>query len=112
MAVSKNNRRKGKKRAKPHGSSAHQAEEKQVSKYGTFDWFNMTGLALMLMGFLGAMFTEYGVIFYPATFVGAGMGLIKTKWDTRQHKVTVVSYIIYCIAVAVMWIGMLTGTIL
>ncbi len=111
MAVSKNNRRKGKKRTKAHASPVRQGEEKQESKYGGYDWFSMAGLAIMLAGFLGAMFTQYGLVFYPITFVGAVMGLVRTRWDTWPHKVTVICYIVYCIAVAGMWIGMLTGRV-
>lgn len=112
MAVSKNNRRKGKKRTKAHAAPVRQTEEKQEpSNRGGYDWFNMAGLAIMLAGFLGAMFTQYGLVFYPITFVGAVMGLVRTRWDTWPHKVTVICYIVYCIAVAGIWIGMLTGRV-
>ncbi|HIV67593.1 MAG TPA: hypothetical protein IAA32_01850 [Candidatus Butyricicoccus stercorigallinarum] len=106
MAVSKNNRRKGKKRAKGRAAQARPAE---AARRRSYDWLGMVGLALMLAGFLGAMFTPYGLVFYPVTFAGAVIGLVQTRRDAWHHKITFVCYIIYCIAVAVMWVGMLTG---
>lgn len=114
MAVSKNNRRKPKKRTKNHMSpqkQVKQTQEKQAAPKATLDWFSIAGFALMLIGFLVATFTSYSIAFYPVTFVGAVMCLMKTKWDTRAHKISFVCYIVYCVAVAIMWVGILTGTI-
>ena len=111
MAASKNNRKKGKKRTKGHKSPVRTPAEQSAKKRTEYDWFGMAGLALMLAGFLGAMFTPYGLAFYPITFVGALMGLVKSKWDTTPHKISVVCYIVYCLLVAYMWVGILTGRV-
>lgn len=110
MAVSKNNRRRTKKRTKNHMSPQKQADkldEARAESKSSIDWFSLTGFALMLVGFLAATFTPYGLICYPITFVGALMCLIKTKPDTSHHKVSFVCYIIYCVAVAIMWVSLL-----
>lgn len=115
MAVSKNNRRKPKKRTKnhaaPQGQTAKQSGGQASASKQKMDLFGLTGFALMLAGFLAATFTPYQLIFYPITFIGALMCLLKTKWDTRTHKISFVCYIVYCAAVAVMWVGLLTGKI-
>lgn len=111
MAVSKGNRKKGKKRTKNHMSPQKQVEEKQVTPKEKTDLYSLAGLAIMLVGFLGAMLTPYGLIFYPVTFVGAFMGMMRSKWDTTMHKLSTVGYVAYCVVVALAWIGTLTGKI-
>lgn len=113
MAVSKNNRKKGKKRTKGHMAPPKpvEVEEEQAAPEEKTDWINMVSLALLLIGFLGAIFTSYALVFYPITFVGGLISLLRTKWDTTSHKISKVCYIVYCVTVAVVWVGMLTGKV-
>lgn len=111
MAVSKNNRKKSKKRQQhmsPVKRAEREAEQEKKSSLG-IEWVSFIGLILMVMGFVVAMFSDYGIVGYPVSFVGAAMSLSQTKWDTRRNKISVVSYIVYCAAVAFMWINILMG---
>lgn len=113
MAVSKNNRKKGKKRKKGHMDPQKLAlvseKETETTPEEKTDWLSFVSVGILLVGFLGAMFTSYGLIFYPITFAGALMSLLRTKWDTTSHKISNVCYIVYGVTVAIVWIGMLTG---
>ncbi len=111
MAVSKNNRRKTKKRQQhmsPVKREERTAQPDNKSSLG-IEWISFIGLILMVLGFVVAMFSDYGIVGYPVSFAGAAMSLSQTKWDTRRNKISIVSYIVYCAAVAYMWINILMG---
>lgn len=111
MAVSKNNRKKSKKRSKGHAAPQTQ-EIQQTNAQRMRDWnreqiYKFAALGIMVVGFLIAMFTPYGIVGYPITFVGSLLCLFKTKWDTTNHKISFVCYIVYCILVAMLWIQLI-----
>ena len=121
MAVSKNNRKKGKKRVKGHMAPAgavpkpgdkltpEQMEQKQMLKKNNR---GLIGMLIMLLGFAGGMFTDYGLICYPISVVGAMMGLLSIKRKTKRDTVIYVCYVVYIAAIATVWFEMLKPYIL
>ena len=107
MATSKNNRKKGKKRAK--NRSPQQVQEKNAAKVKRVrDWkreqvISFVALAIMVVGFLLASFTSYGIIGYPIAALGAAVGLVRTKWDTTHHKITIVCYVVMIVLLMLAW---------
>ena len=110
MATSKNNRKKGKKRTKGRAASQSQrsrTEVKRVRDWKSDQFIDFIALAVMVAGFLLACFTDYGVVGYPLAAVGAAIGLVRTKWDTTNHKITIVCYIVIIILLVLTWFGIL-----
>lgn len=114
MATSKNNRKKGKKRQKSR--SAQQAQEKRNAAEVTRmrDWkrdqvINFVALVIMVGGFLVATFTSYGIVGYPIAALGAAVSLVRTKWDTTNHKISIVCYVAVIILLMLSWFNMLNG---
>ena len=112
MAVSKNNRRKGKKRKQNHAApkveqrlteAQKQELEEKKKENNKFLKLSIVACVIMVIGFVIG-WAGYGVIGYPISFVGAVMGLVMTRKQDRGRKVTIVCYSIYCVLVAYMWI--------
>lgn len=114
MATSKNNRKKGKKRAKNHAARQAQEQKSASEVKRVRDWkqeqvISFVALAIMVVGFLLASFTSYSIIGYPVAALGAAVGLVRTKWDTTNHKITIVCYVVIIVLLMLTWFSMLGG---
>ena len=114
MAVSKNNRKKSKKRVKGHAApitnttmskelTPEQMEQKQMLKNNNRGLIYML---VMLLGFAGGMFTDYGIVCYPISIAGALAGLFSMKRRTKRDTVIYICYIVYIAAIATVWFEM------
>ncbi len=114
MATSKNNRKKGKKRAKSHSVQQTQDRRSAADVKRVRDWkreqvLSFAALAVMVAGFLIASFTSYGIIGYPLAALGAAIGMVRTKWDTTNHKITIVCFIVVIVLSMLTWFSILSG---
>lgn len=111
MAVSKNNRKKGKKRAQSHRAPVTQQQRKQElqvdeamqQKEKKRFRMSLVAIAVMAIGLFVA-WKWSRLIGYPITFVGGLVGLYAARQQDKGRKVTIVCYSIYCVLVAYMWI--------
>ena len=111
MAVSKNNRKKGKKRAQSHRAPVTEQQRKQElqvdeamqQKEKKRFRMSLVAIAVMAIGLFVA-WKWSRLIGYPITFVGRLVGLYAARQQDKGRKVTIVCYSIYCVLVAYMWI--------
>ena len=111
MAVSKNNRKKGKKRAQSHRAPFTEQQRKQElqvdeamqQKEKKRFRMSLVEIAVMAIGLFVA-WKWSRLIGYPITFVGGLVGLYAARQQDKGRKVTIVCYSIYCVLVAYMWI--------
>lgn len=111
MAVSKNNRRKKRKRTQNHSAPVTSQqiakeqkidEEKQIQEKKRLR-LSIIAIVIMMAGLLVAWKVSrfFG---YPLTFVGGVIGLVTARLQDKGRKVTIVCYTVYCILIAYMWI--------
>lgn len=111
MAVSKNNRRKKRKRTQNHSAPVsavsqnmeREVEVEQEAKEKRAMRLNIIGIVIMIAGFVLA-WRGYRFAGYPITFSGALVGIISTRMQNNGRKLTIAGYTLYCIMVAYMWI--------
>ncbi len=112
MAVSKNNRKKGKKRTQSHRAPVTEQQRKQeiqvdqemLAKEKLRFRLSLAAIIVMAIGLFVA-WKWSRLIGYPITFVGGLAGLYAARQQGKGRKVTIVSYSIYCLLVAYMWIS-------
>lgn len=112
MAVSKNNRKKGKKRTPSHRApvTAQQREQKtRIEEKQRVQEKQNLRLSLIAVAIMGVgLFVAWRwsrLIGYPITFVGGLAGIYAERKSGKQRKLTLICYTIYCILVAYMWIA-------
>ncbi|HIV67592.1 MAG TPA: hypothetical protein IAA32_01845 [Candidatus Butyricicoccus stercorigallinarum] len=111
MAVSKNNRKNGKKRTKGHRAPVTDEQRKRAVQVNTEAQerekkrfrLSLIAIAVMAVGLFIA-WQGYRIFGYPITFVGGLAGLYAARHQDKGRKVTIVCYTIYCLLVAYMWI--------
>lgn len=113
MAVSKNNRRKKRKRTQNHSApviekhlteaEVQELEHKQQQENKRLKW-SIIFIVIMIGGFVIARAAAAPLIGYPISFIGGIGGLATTRTQEKGKTVTVICYTIYCILVAYMWI--------
>lgn len=112
MAVSKNNRKKGKKRQevrrRPVTEAQLRAQEKiaqqEAKDAGHERTVSFLAILLMFAGFVVAML-GYRIIGYPITFIGALVSVFMTPKDLKHRKLTIGLCIVYMVMVAVLWLS-------
>lgn len=120
MATNKNNRKKGKKRQQMHkrpvpqhvAEARKQIEEEEVKELKRSQTVSMVGVLCMVIGFAAAMLTDITIvklIGLPISFVGSILCLFTIRPDVKHKTIAIVGYIIYCVLIAYLFIGIATG---
>lgn len=116
MAVSKNTRKKSKKRTQNHSAPVNTAEklkreqeaEAQRRETKKHLWQSIAAPILMLVGVLIAYI--FGIrIGYPISFAGGLWGMYAAHFQEKGKRMTMVCYGAYCVLVAYQWFAVLLG---
>lgn len=113
MAVSKNNRKKGKKRAASHAaptSGTKQPQQAAVPQSRSSTSTALKGLALVLM-IVGLAIVYYSghVIGFPLSIAGAAIGLFYVRKDQHFRFVTRACYGVFIAVMICYWISSVHG---
>ena len=112
MAVSKNNRKKGSKRAAPHAAPSgfvgnrQQHMQQQAQQLPFLDRHRIAirwiGLAIMILGFLAASYGRQ-IIGFPVTIFGAMMDILCIRREPGKHRISLICYVAYIAIMIYAW---------
>ncbi len=116
MAVSKNTRKKSKKRTQNHSAPVNMAEKRKREEAEAVQrkeakkhlWQSTAALALMLIGIIVA-YKLSGLIGYPISLAGGVLGLYASQFQEKGRRITMACYGIYCVLVVYQWFSVLFG---